>query len=54
MYFLRSASISGFMVFILLLEDYNIRIEKIMQKNAFHEIWTLLSRTFLRGKRAGG
>jgi len=25
-----------------------------MQKNAFHEIWTLLSRTFLRGKRAGG
>ena len=25
-----------------------------MQKNAFHEIWTLLSRTFLRGRHAGG
>ena len=25
-----------------------------MQKNAFHEICTLLSRTFLRGRHAGG
>lgn len=25
-----------------------------MQKNAFHEIWTLLFRTFLRGRHAGG
>ena len=25
-----------------------------MQKNAFHEIWTLLSRKVLREKRAGG
>ena len=25
-----------------------------MQKNAFHEIWTLLSRTFLQGRHACG
>lgn len=25
-----------------------------MRKNAFHEIWTLLSRTFLRGRHVGG
>ena len=24
-----------------------------MQKNAFHEIWTLLFRTFLRGRHVG-
>ena len=52
--FLRNSSISVFMATILLLEDYSIECKKeIMQKNAFREIWTLLSHKVLRGIRVG-
>lgn len=38
----------------LLWEDYITESIKIMQKTIFYELWTLFSRTFLRGRRACG
>ena len=53
-YFLRNSPISVLIGAILIPEDYSILPMwlETMQKNAFHEIWTLLSRTFLQGEHA--